>query len=192
MKYLIILILVFVSFIGKTQTLTYDLFAKDHHIGELTVTKTEKENICKIEVLSIVSVHLFIKIELSYKLVSIYKNNELESGSVVVFVNGKEHSKTTVEKTGDFYTLTDGKHSKKLFDIITYSGARFYFTEPANINHLFSEFSNNVKPIKEIGENEYQVTDPEKGYKSEYIYKDGILQKSVIHHTLLTFKMEKQ
>lgn len=192
MKTTLLLIIIFISLVGNSQTLKYEIRANNHHIGHLTATKTESENVFKVEVHSEVITHLFLKVDVSYNLVSTYKNNELVSGSVVVFVNGKEHSNNTVKKTGDYYTLNNDEETSKYFDEIFYTSALYYFKEPENISALFSEFTNTIRSVKKISENEFKITDDENGHSSLYSYKDGILQKAVITHTLMNFELTKQ
>jgi hypothetical protein len=183
--------LVLFSVFANAQSMKYTITANQHPIGNLTVIKTQNNNSFKIEVKSDVQVHLFMKIDFTYNLVSIYKNDELITGSVTTFVNGKEHSASKVEKNGNYYSLTQKSHITEYPDKINYSGALLYFKEPVNVDKFFSEFSNIAKPMQLIGENEYQVTDPESGHKSEYIYRDGLLHRAVIHHTLMTFELTK-
>ena len=181
-----------VSFVGNAQTYKYEIVANSHSIGHLTATKTDSENGFKVEVRSDVKVHLFIKTELSYVLVSNYKNNELVSGKVIVYVNGKVHSTTSLEKTGDFYSLITDDDVSKYYKKILYSSALYYFVEPNNISNMFSEFSNTERTIKALGDDKYEIADPDNGHISKYSYSNGILQNAVIHHTLMTFELNKQ
>jgi len=191
MRNIILVALIQFSVIVNAQTLNYEITANSHSIGNLTVVKTQSGNSFKIEVNSNVVVHLFMKIDFSYNLVSSYTNNALYSGEVITYVNGKEHSTSKVKKTGDYYSLTQENSTSEYDNKINYSGALLYFQEPVNVKSIFSEFSNVAKPMVLIGENEYQVTDPENGRKSEYKYIDGILHKAVIHHTLMTVELTK-
>ena len=192
MRFLLLSIFLMVSFVGNAQTYKYEIRANNHSIGILTATKTESENGFKVEVRSDVKVHLFVKTELSYILVSNYKNNELVSGKVIVYVNRKVHSTTSLEKTGNFYSLTNDDDVSKYYKKILYSSALYYFTEPNNISNMFSEFSNSERTIKAIGDDKYEITDPDSGHVSKYSYSNGILQNAVIHHTLMSFELIKK
>jgi len=135
---------------------------------------------------------LFISIDLKYKLNCTYKNDELLYSSVTTYVNGAIHSTSKTEKNGAYYTLTKNGHPSKYLNKITFSGALLYYHEPKGLTKIFSEFDNLDKPVKSIGINEYQITNPKNGYLSEYTYKNGILESSTNHHTLLTFKLTKK
>jgi len=193
MKQKIILIIFLLTvFISNSQSLHYKITSNKSYIGNLKVTKTIKNDVLQIEALSEVRVKLFIPIGLKYKLSCRYKNNELQYSMVTTFVNGKIHSTSKTEKTGNYYTITKDGHSSKFLNSIAFSGALLYYFEPEGLAKIFSEFDNLEKPIKSIGTNQYQITNPKNGHLSEYKYKDGILESTTNHHTLLTFKLTKQ
>ena len=112
--------------------------------------------------------------------------------SVTTFVNGKIHSTSKTEKIGNYYTITKNGHTSKYLNEIAFSGALLYYREPKGLTNIYSEFDNLEKPIKNIGINEYQITNPKNGYLSEYKYKNGVLVSTTNHHTLLTFKLTKE
>ena len=191
MKNIFFLFLLFSSIVNS-QTLHYKITSSGNYIGDLKATKTSVNNILQIEVISEVKVKLFISIDLKYKLNCTYKNNELLFSSVTTFVNGKIHSTSITEKIGNYYDITKNGHSSKFLDEIPFSGALLYYREPKGLTNIYSEFDNLEKPIKNIGINEYQITNPQNGYLSEFKYKNGILVSTTNHHTLLTFKLTKE
>ncbi len=191
MKKIFFLFLLFSSIVNS-QTLQYKITSNDSYIGNLKVTKTSINNTLQIEVISEVKVKLFISIDLKYKLNCTYKNNELLFSSVTTYVNGKIHSTSETEKIGDYYIITKNGHSSKFLGKIPFSGALLYYREPKRLTNIFSEFDNLKKPIKNIGINEYQITNPKNGHLSEYKYKNGVLVSTTNHHTLLTFKLTKE
>ena len=191
MKNIIILFLL-ISSIGNSQTLHYKITSKDSYIGDLKVTKILSNNTLQIEVISDIKIKLFISIDFKYKLNCTYKNNELLYGSVTTYVNGKIHSTSKTEKIGEYYTITKDGHSSKYLNKIAFSGALLYYYEPKGLTSIYSEFDNIDKPIKKIGVNEYQITNPKNGHLSEFLYKNGVLVSATNHHTLLTFKLTKK
>ena len=180
----------FITFSGHSQTLQYDIFSNETHIGDLKVVKASSKDIVQIEVTSEVHVKLFIEINLTYKLNCTYKNNKLWYSSVTTFVNGKVHSTSKTEKVGNYYTIVKNGHSSKFMDDIDFSGALLYFEEPKGIKQIFSEFDNIYKPINSIGSHEYQIVNPKNDYLSEYQYQNGILKSTTNHHKLLTFTLK--
>lgn len=191
MKLKFILFLIFYLQVTFSQTSIYKIRSGETSIGNLSVTQNKQKGLTEINVTSQVKVKLFIEIDLKYKLSSTYKDSEFIFGSVTTYVNGKVHTTTTTEKTGDYYTITKDGHQSKFLNKINYSGAMLYFNEPKDISLIYSEFDAINKPIKLIETQKYQVTNPKNGRLSEYIYKDGVMVSSVIHHALLTFTLTK-
>ena len=57
---------------------------------------------------------------------------------------------------------------------------------------VYSEIDNIKKPIKNVGFNEYNLTDPKSGHISDYYYSKGLLDKAVIRHTLMNFELTRR
>jgi len=179
------------SCIVKAQTLTYEIVSGNSHLGELTVTHTEnKENqTLKINTVSDVSFDLFKTINLKYELNTIFKAGEFYYSSVTVYINGKEHSTIITEHKGEHYTISKNGKSTLYLKNITYSGALLYFKEPIGILKTFSEFDGFEKQVKKLGTHHYQVINPKNEQKSDYYYKEGILQEAIIQHPIMSFKI---
>ena len=191
MKNILIVLAVFLSFYCNSQNLNYKISTKNTPVGNLTVTKTENDNVLQIEVISEVNIKVFIKVNLKYKLNCTYKNNELLFSSVTTYVNGKLHTTSKTEKNGEYYTITKDGHASKFMHKITYSGALLYFKEPKGVSTIYSEFHAIEKPMKAIGNHEYQITNPKNGLLSEYTYQNGTLETTMNHHSLMSFILTK-
>ena len=189
---ILLTLLLLVPFITFSQVLKYKITANDTYLGELTATRSYKDDITEIEVISKVKVNLFIKVNLTYKLNCTYKNNELLFSSVTTYVNGKLHSTSVTKKNEENYTITKDGHSSLYYNKINYSGALLYFVEPKGKSKIYSEFDNFDKPLQETATHRYETENPKNGHISNYIYKNGELQSSTIHHTLLTFSIIKE
>ncbi len=191
MKGIIILFLI-LPFLGNSQTLNYEITVNKSAIGNLSVTKKETSNTLQIEIISQVKLKLYSSIDFKYRLDCTYKDKELIFASVTTYLNGNIHTTNKIEKVGEYYTTTKDGHSSKFLNKITYSGALLYFNEPKEIASIFSEFDLIVKPIKRISNNKYQIKNPQNRHLSEYTYKNGILETSTNHHSLITFTLSKK
>ncbi|NOY47002.1 MAG: hypothetical protein GXO84_02095 [Chlorobi bacterium] len=191
MRNTLILILIFLSVHCNSQNVNYRITSKETSIGNLSVKKIEENNTIQIEVVSEVTVRLFITIDFKYKLNCTYKDKELIFSSVITYVNGRVHSTTTTKKDGEYYSITKNNHSSKYLNEINFPAALLYFVEPEGVTKIFSEFDGIAKPIKEIVKNKYQITNPKNGRLSEYLYRNGILESSINHHSLMTFTLTK-
>lgn len=181
-----------ITYSVNAQTLDYNIITSENKkLGILNVTKVQDNNSLQIKIKSDVEIDEFIKIDIKYELNCTYKNNQLFSSTFLFNQNGKVHSASKITKTGNYYLVNKGSKNIKYCSKIDYSGALLYFKEPKNIAFVFSESNIIVKPIKSIGLHTYQITNPTNGQKNKYYYKNGVLQKAVIHHTLMTFNLIK-
>jgi len=191
--------LLFFSFLAfscilNAQTLTYEIVSGNSHLGELIVTHTEnKENqTLKINIVSNVVFDLFKTINLKYELNTVFNAGKFYYSSVIIYINGKEHSSTITEQKDEYYTISKNGKSTLYLKNITYSGALLYFKEPIGILKIFSEFDGFEKQVKRLEVNHYQVINSKNGQKSEYYYHEGILQEAIIHHPLMSFKLTQK
>lgn len=192
MKNALMIICFLFLFFGNSQTLDYDIISKEHSIGHLTTTKTVKDSIVQIDVVSEVSVRILIKIDVKYKLQSTYKNNELFFSSITTYVNGKVHSTCKTERTGNHYTITKDGQTTKFFNKIDFSNALLYYEAPKNQSTIFSEANGFEKQVKQNGVNTYDLVNPDNQRISMYNYTDGILKKATIHNEFMTFILIKK
>lgn len=192
MKHLkLFLIIILFYQISNAQINTYKISSNNSSVGNLAVTQTKNNNLLQIEVISEVNIKVFIKVDIKYKLNCTYKDNELLFSSVTTYINGKLHTTSKTEKSGDYYTITNDGHASKFLHKITYSGALLYFTEPKGISTIYSEFHAIEKSIKPLGNHKYQITNPKNGQLSEYTYQNGILTTTINHHSLMPFTLTK-
>jgi hypothetical protein len=192
MKLIIILTLFILSTTYTTaQELKYKIKSGDTNLGQLIATKVEKNGLLEIVVTSDVSVSLFIKLNINYKLSCKYKNNELVFSSVSTYVNGKLHSTSTTTKNNTNYNIVKDGHSSLYMNSIHYSDALLYFFEPKNESKMYSDFDNIDKSITKLKEHTYTIKNPENGHVNEYIYKNGLLESTTIHHKLLDFTVTR-
>ncbi|AWV97088.1 DUF6134 family protein [Arcticibacterium luteifluviistationis] len=194
MKNKVLLVVVFLGMATalQAQTLLYDITSNNNSLGQITVTKSHQNGLLKIDVISEVKVKVFVNIDLKYHLTANYKNGELLSSTVLTFVNGKQHSSSITEKTNENYSITKDGDLSKFFNDINYSGALLYWEEPKNISIVYSEIDNIEKPIKKVASGHYKLTDPKSKHSSDYFYKNGTLEKTVIQHTLMTFQLTRR
>ncbi len=177
----------------QNSKLEYKIIANHTERGNITVTKhIDDSGMVEFTAVSDSKFKLFITVNFSYKLNCVYKDGIFLFSSVSTFVNGSQHSSTTASKIDKTtYVLKNSGHEKRIFKPISYSGIKLYFEEPKNVTEVFSEFYNSFNPLQKIKNQVYQLTNTENGYISEYYYQNGILQKAIIHHEIMTFSLEK-
>lgn len=192
MKKVLIIIFLLVICIGNAQVLNYDIRSKGNSIGKLTATKTVKDSITQIDIVSEVSVRILIKIDVKYKLQCVYRNDDLLFSSITTYVNGKVHSTCKTERTEDHYTITKDGHATKFFNKIDFSNALLYYKAPENQSTVFSEANGIEKQVKQIEANTYNVINPSNKRISQYNYINGVLEKATIHNQFTTLVLKKE
>lgn len=177
---------------GYSQEVKYEIAHKNHKLGDLIVSRIQDNNETVIKATSSVRVKLIVHINLKYELISSYNlDGKLTSSSVKTYVNEKLHSSMVIEKESDIYQITNDKKHSIFKKPISYSGAMLYLYEPANVTKMFSEIDGYEINVKDLGNHTYQLIHPGNTTGNSYVYKDGILQHTTIHHTLLSFTITK-
>ncbi len=196
MKKYLLYIFIFLSTQLFSQTVTDSLhynITTDNglSLGHLKVMQNKVDEIIETNVTSQTKIKLFVTVDLTYHLYSIYKDKHLIHSLVSVFLNKRLHSKTKVDRIGNTYQIFKNGQKANLDRAVIYSGSLLYFKEPIGLTQIFSEFDGLIKSIDQIGAHQYRITNPVNGKTSIYHYQDGILQQIIIHHKLLTVKIER-
>lgn len=190
MNKIILLLLLLISYFGFSQTQIYSIYTKNRQLGNLIVERTKKDSLYQIEINSNVSFRIIMKIELTYKINCTYQDDELLFSSSTTYVNGKINSSLKTEKDGNYYEVTRDGLVTKYEKPIRFSGALSYFKEPVDISNIYSDFYGYNKSIERINDHIYKITNPKNGQVSEYFYENGILTKAIIHHFLMTIRLQ--
>jgi len=196
MKKSLFYIFIFFSFQLFSQTvvdsLQYKITTENGiSLGRLKVIQNKVDDVIETNVTSRTKIKLFVTVDLTYNLYSIYKDKHLFHSLVSVYLNKRLHSKTKVDRIGDTYQIFKNGQKTYLNKVVIYSGSLLYFKEPLGLTQIFSEFDGLIKSIDKIGPHQYRITNPINGKTSIYEYQDGILKQIIIHHKLLNVKIER-
>jgi len=191
MRLLIITLLISLSFLLKAQELKYKISFANSDIGILTVKQTKVGHSTFIKVTSESEIKFFFTLNIKYNLTCKYTDNTLVSSSVHTYINDKLQHSSVTTKIDDHYKVVKDGEALNINYPINYSEALLFVKIPKHLTSIYSELAAFNKNITQIKDNEYHTINPENGYLSEYIYKNGLLQKAVIHHTLLTVRLTK-
>ncbi len=169
------------------QTATYRVSVGRFNVGEQTVKQTCNGDTLKVAVDSEVKVYVGFTNIVTYQQNSIYYKGYLLKSQVTVKRNGTVQSECKTQWNGKIYTIIlDGKVSK-YHKLIRSSGTLLYFAQPNKNQEVYSESDGKMKFISQKASGVYEMTHPEEKTKNTYEYKDGILQKTTIHHPLISF-----
>ncbi len=189
--YILTLLAIVMSFhlSAQKKILYFNILHNDKVIGTLKAIKDTNDERTIYTDQTIITTHIFTKIEVEYKYEAIYFNNDLIESNVNIFLNGHQKTKTTTEKNNDIYTFykNDAKENE-IDETIQYSTIMLLFNEPKNIAKVYAEEHGVFHNLKKIGDQEYLKTSPE-GKKNNYKYKNNSLLRAEIHAGIVNFTM---
>jgi len=189
-NYLLLILLLAAPYLNA-QTYKYRIVVKGKEIGGITVNKTIKDSAIYYDIEAHSSVKVLFTESIRYHLSSIYIRGNMFYSSATIYLNGKVHFNSVVQKENAYYSVNIKGHETRFLDIVSYSGAMLYFTEPTTINKIYSEIDNVEKDISVIKYNQYKIVNPKTGNASIFYYKDGILNAADIDHTYVSFRIER-
>ncbi|MEQ8625405.1 MAG: DUF6134 family protein [Vicingaceae bacterium] len=181
MKQLTILLFTsFISIYSFSQTLeyTFDVKYKGKSIGNLFAKKVVDGNETKEDLRTKTKVNLIalsVHVESEVKLIKrddqliqsvSYRNASRESEDIV-----SEISKINSQ---EYKVKRNGKEFKLLESEIRFCTVDLYFSEPENINQVFSSMFAEYLKLEEVSPNRYKLISP-KSRDTFYTYKDGKL-----------------
>lgn len=190
LKRLFIIFHLFFPLLMWSQQATYKVMVGRFNVGQQTVVQSCNGDTLKITVHSDVKLHLGFTNYITYNQKAVYYKNQLLFSNVVIQRNQVTQSHCSTKWTGTYYTINlDGKKSR-YNKPITLSGTRLYFEQPLKNQEVFSESDGKMKNLVLKPNGEYELSHPGEKAKNSYHYKNGVLQKTTIHHPLISFSTE--
>ncbi len=171
----------------KAQTARYQIEVAGIDIGTQTVHQTRKGDTVRVQVTSKVKISMVFTYSVTYTQHSVYVANKLYEAEVRILKNGEVEKTTTTRWVNGHYEITTNGKRKTFSGTISHSGTRMYFHEPVGVFRSYNEADGVIIQIKKTGNGVYKATNPEDGRINEFFYKNGTLQKAVIHNPLLNF-----
>ncbi len=158
------------------------------------VTKKVEGTKTDIDIISEVDYRSFlINYQRTTKLFASFVGKEFFYSKSEISKDGKlESICTTQKRDGEYFCEHTEEDNKKLgISSITYTTCMFYYNEPKGIKKVYSETHQNLATLETIGEGHYKLNLPDNKV-NEYFYKEGQLQKVIIHRTLFTLQFLKR
>jgi len=173
LKYLVPLLLAFLSTTSFAQKLTFDIFLFGDVIGQTVVERNVKnDSITQYTLSSASEAHVLMvtrKITLHYDIT--YNRDRLLSSFSKHTRNDEAHV-TTVQWQGNKYSIMVDKVATSLAQMVDCSTIKLYFNEPCNGATVFSERLGENRVLKKTGDGVYQA-DMKEGITYTYRYKNG-------------------
>ncbi|MFY0253413.1 DUF6134 family protein [Chitinophaga sp. 30R24] len=164
------------------QTSTFEVRIANHAVGIIEANRKMSGSAKSISIKTRIQVMLS---KVNSDIFNEYTNNILTAAKSSR-ISGKsgEDKQTITRRNGKEYTvIVNGERSiidnAEIADCV----ADLYFTEPKQVNRVFSETLGRFLPIKSVGGGIYELLLPE-GKKNVYKYENGLLVSVEVNHTL--------
>ncbi len=164
MKYFLSILGAIITISAYTQTYTrfFDAKANDKLVGHIKAEKTLSGDLVTYAVESDIDIQYVFRVNVTYRVQSVYKKNMLVSSSASVYINGHLQNAVTTEWKEDHYEINDSGHVTRLYEQIKFSAAQIYFNEPIGQRKLYSESEGIMKPLVKTADEKYKVKSPSK------------------------------
>lgn len=176
----VIIVFLLISFLfqtslAQTSTLHYDIVKKQSVVGSFQTTKTVSNDEVRYQIHFKASASFLIfNYRVNATQESVFKNGEMQLGSLTRTVNGKRKAQHHIALQENSYKIIkDGKPTLNLHSAINYSVSALYFSEPLGRSLIFSENHLQFIPITQLSAHRYSITLPD-GNTNTYTYEDGI------------------
>lgn len=161
----------------QEQQLLYAIHRQGEKVGELTYHQKTTGAQTTYAIRSDVKVSLLLTFRVQAWEQSVYKNNVLQSSSLVRKINGRERTNKQIQNTGNKITISSkNKTIQEMNYVINYSTHCLFSTEPLTNNRVFSDNYLQFLSIEKLGPQHYRIRFPDGG-SNEYFYKDGICRR---------------
>ena len=172
--------------LGQVYTRSYEVKSGDKRVGEINATKHVSGEVVQYEVTSDVYMTMIFSIHVSYKVQANFKEGVMVSSSATVYINDRVQNKVDAERTGDHYTVNIDGHTSRIYEDITFSSAKLYFSKPEKIKEVFSETNGIMKNLSETADGNFRLKDPDKDssvntytYSSEQGLHSIVIERSL-------------
>jgi hypothetical protein len=192
MRILVFLLILLSLKAQATETLHFDMFLWGDKIGDLTISKTEREDGTQYYVLDskLKAKVLWIIRENTAHMETTFKGGKLISSYQKEIEDGKVKRENRVTFDGSKYVV-DGYKGKRTFsEAPTFSVALIYFQTMANVPKVFHEPEAEFCPIEKVDDNTWQFKSSD-GSRNVYHYQNGKAVGMEFHVSIATVKLVK-
>lgn len=191
LTFIVLTLTVFAS--AQTYTREYHVMTDDEKIGQVTAIRTVKENVEHYMITCEMSVRMLLKVDISYKLEALYKQDVLYSSSAIVYLNDNVQDKVNVRRAGSSYVIVNDGSTEIITDPIPYTSAWLYYHLPETDIRIFSETDGTFKTLSKLNTFEFELTDPGNSSQvSTYTYTPGrgLLRIDIDRKFIPTFRLQ--
>ncbi len=171
---LLLMLLISQCTYSQQKILIYDIIRKNETLGTVEASRITKGAQTKYHVESHVAIRLFADIKVDVWLNSNYINGIMTEAWMRKTINGRDKTNNHLLKKNDGYCFINiYGDTSSLQSSITRSISTLYFTEPLNLEKIFSENFLRYVPLQNKGQGTYKILLPD-GHVNSYTYKNSI------------------
>lgn len=161
----------------QDQQLQYAVHRQGEKVGVLSYQHKTEGGQTTYTIRSDVKVSMLLSFRVEAWEQSVYRNNVLQSSSLVRKVNGRERTNKQILNTGNKITITS-KNNETLEKnyVIHYSTHCLYVNEPVIYTSVFSDNYQQFLHIEKLAPQHYRIKFPDGG-SNEYFYQGGICRR---------------
>jgi len=170
----------------------FEILVAGFKIGDVIAEEVKKGEVIEYHINSKASFWFFGKIEVGFTIRNVYQKELL--------IEAKANSKTN---RGDFFSTVIWKNDhydvkaatykyenvKPIPNPVYHSSGKFHFHEPKDGDRMISESYGLVSRVTEKSDGVYEVDI--NGYKNQYHFIGGKLEKIVVHHPIKNFVIQR-
>jgi hypothetical protein len=173
---------------AQNTELKYSLIMNGSSMGILSISRKCLPDQMQISLESKAKKRFIISFEIYEMHTEVFKNNVMTTASVFRQVNGKTKMNTRMNFTGTNCVIaSEGKTNSISLNPVSWSVLNLYFTEPVNINEVFSDSFQQMLKIDKMENHIYRLQLPD-GNTNIFYYANGVCTKEIINHSF--YKIE--
>lgn len=183
-----------ISLDGQAQSTVqkFEILVAGFKIGDVVAEEVKKGEVTEYHINSKASFWFFGKIEVGFTIRNVYQKEQLIEAKANSKTNRGDFLSTAFWKT-DHYDVNAAtykyENKKPIPNPLYHSSGKFHFHEPKDGDRMISESYGLVSRVTEKSDGVYEVDI--NGYKNQYHFVGGKLDKIVVHHPIKNFVIQR-
>ncbi|KAB1065530.1 DUF6134 family protein [Salibacter halophilus] len=188
------LTITFFLFLNLSQAqnkIDFSIVVGGKDVGDFYVTKSVSGDTTVYSGVSKTQVSLAKMFAIDYTVNVIHIGGELWRSTMRNIVNNDTRDAIEVKRDRDVFKVFEEGELERTINIKPdITSLEMYYSEPKGVSRTLSEVQGLVKNVTQVKENVYKV-EGESSYESYFHYKNGALQKVVVHYSLAKFEIRR-
>jgi hypothetical protein len=181
----------FLNLCQAQNKIDFSIVVGGKDVGDFYVTKSVSGDTTVYSGVSKTQVSLAKMFAIDYTVNVIHIGGELWRSTMRNIVNNDTRDAIEVKRDRDVFKVFEEGELERTINIKPdITSLEMYYSEPKGVSRTLSEVQGLVKNVTQVKENVYKV-EGESSYESYFHYKNGALQKVVVHYSLAKFEIRR-